>query len=178
MSNVFEEKKTYAYIIIAVVAVIIICLFIWFSDCANQYCFANLEKPALSCNKCVNMFFVILLFTILTFAGFVCDYYCVQRGVNNGTYKSLQLLWLALVLLFIIWFVLVFTVVNLYGALICVFFINIFTAATLYVCGSVQGQASWIYAALMLFTLILLAYTMCLYNANKCNPCVRNTHFC
>jgi len=176
----FNNKTTYGYLVIAVVAVIIICLFIWFSDdCSGkQMCYESLQKPKLACNKCLNMFVFILLFVGFFFAGATSDWYAVQRGVSNGLYQSLRFLWLCILILIIVWVVLIHVAINLAGALTCAFFINIFVGASLYLSGQVAGAPAWCWSAVMLFTLILLAYTMCLYNNNKDNCCVRNAHFC
>lgn len=179
MSNLFNDRVFWAYVIAAVVVALVVGAIVY-CGCGSEgdYCYDSLVKPGYTCGTCIHLLLLVLALVALVFAGGLGDYDARNRGKNTQFVHSLRVMFAAILGLLAVWYVLVFLVQNLKGALITAVFLGLFSGALMYLYGTFSGGATWIMAAFLLFALLALGWTWCLYNMNRDTPCVRNSCFC
>lgn len=181
MVSLFSSKNTYVYLIITIIIAIIILAILATCNCENYLCFQMLEVPCyFRYSRLMNLFLFIVFFFTVFIAGAYADYMAFQWGKNNSFIQSIRILWLSIILLILIWFILLFTAINLTAALVCSFFLILLLIFYIYIVSNASAAATWVIVALFFMVLVLFAYTNCLYQLNPCdiNPCVRNSIFC
>ncbi len=177
-NNLFSTRTTWIYLIGIGIAAIIIAYLVYNCNVQGKLCFAGLEQPCLLFSGCLlRLLFTLLFLTAYFFAGSMVDYYSQIRGKSEQFLATVRFMWVVILVMIICYYVLLFTAVNLLGAMFASFALLVMMGAYWYVGSASAGAASWVIVVCFIFVLLMLAYVVWLYNNNCDAECVRNSIF-